>query len=69
MEVFPFQNTPKHLEPSYKMDLDIWDCSKREEPLLTLLHSERPKLYTVLAFLSAVKVKAELLKTGLHILE
>ena len=23
---FPFQNNPKYLDPSYKMDLDIWDC-------------------------------------------
>ena len=26
--------------------------------LLTLLHSERPKLYTILAFLSAIGLKA-----------
>ena len=24
--VFPFQNNPKDLDPSYKMDLDLWDC-------------------------------------------
>ena len=24
--VFPFQNNPKNLDPSYKMDLDLWDC-------------------------------------------
>ena len=23
---FSFQNDPKHLDPSNKMDLDIWDC-------------------------------------------
>ena len=28
---------------------------------LTLLHSERPKLYTILAFLSAKRVKAQML--------
>ena len=24
--VFSFQNNPKDLDPSYKMDLDLWDC-------------------------------------------
>ena len=28
---FPFQNNPKYLDPSYKMDLDIWDCFRREK--------------------------------------
>ena len=23
---FSFQNNPKNLDPSYKMDLDLWDC-------------------------------------------
>ena len=23
---FPFQNNPKNLDPSYEMDLDLWDC-------------------------------------------
>ena len=23
---FPFQNNPKNLDPSYKMDVDFWDC-------------------------------------------
>ena len=26
MEFFPFQNNPKNLDPSYKMNLDLWDC-------------------------------------------
>ena len=26
---FPFQNSPKYLDPSYKMDLDIWDCFRK----------------------------------------
>ena len=25
-EFFSFQNNPKDLDPSYKMDLDLWDC-------------------------------------------
>ena len=24
--VFSFQNNPKDLDPSCKMDLDLWDC-------------------------------------------
>ena len=27
--LFSFQNNPKHLDPSYKMDLDHWDCLRR----------------------------------------
>ena len=27
---FPVQNNPKNLDPSYKMDLDIWDCFERK---------------------------------------
>ena len=26
---FSFQNNPKNLDPSYKMDLDLWDCLGR----------------------------------------
>ena len=29
--VLPFQNIPKDLDPSYKMDLDLWDCFGREK--------------------------------------
>ena len=28
-EFFSFQNNPKNLDPSYKMDLDLWGCSGR----------------------------------------
>ena len=27
----PFLNNPKDLDPSYKMDLDFWDCFGREK--------------------------------------
>ena len=33
-EFFSFQNNPKNLDPSYKMDLDVWDCLGRVKPLL-----------------------------------
>ena len=28
-EFFSFQNDPKNLDPSSKMDLDHWDCLRR----------------------------------------
>ena len=31
--VLPFLNNPKDLDPSYKMDLDFWDCFGRKEKL------------------------------------
>ena len=30
---FSFQNNPKNLDPSYKMDLDLWDCLGRVKPV------------------------------------
>ena len=32
--VFSFQNNPKNLDPSYKMDLDLWDCLGRVKLVL-----------------------------------
>ena len=32
--VFPFQNNPKHLDLSYKTDLDLWDCFGRKKLVL-----------------------------------
>ena len=29
--IFTFLNNPKNLDPSYKMDLDLWDCLGRVE--------------------------------------
>ena len=31
---FSFQNNPKNLDPSYEMDLDLWDCLGRVKPIL-----------------------------------
>ena len=28
---YSFQNSPKNLDPSYKMDLHLWDCLGRVE--------------------------------------
>ena len=28
---FSFQNSPKNLDPSYKMDLDFWICFRMEK--------------------------------------
>ena len=33
-EICSFQNTPKNLDPSYKMDLDLWDCLGRVKLVL-----------------------------------
>ena len=36
---FPFQNNPKILDPSYKMDLEFWDCFGRTKThLMTEIH-------------------------------
>ena len=35
MEFFSFQNNPKNLDPSYKMDLNHWDCLGRVKLILT----------------------------------
>ena len=29
MEFYSFLNSPKNLHPSYKKDLDLWDCLGR----------------------------------------
>ena len=31
---FSFQNSPINLDPSYKMDLDLWDCLGRVKLVL-----------------------------------
>ena len=31
---FSFQNNPKDLDPSYEMDLDLWDCLGRVKFIL-----------------------------------
>ena len=28
---YPSKTTPKNLDPSYKMDLDLWDCLTRRK--------------------------------------
>ena len=33
IQVLPFLNNPKDLDPSYKMDLDFWDCFGRKKTL------------------------------------
>ena len=32
--VFSFQNYPESLDPSYKMDLDLWDCLRKVKLVL-----------------------------------
>ena len=31
IQVLPFLNNPNNLDPSYKMDLDFWDCFGRKK--------------------------------------
>ena len=31
MPILPFINNPKDLDPSYKTDLDLWDCFGRKK--------------------------------------
>ena len=31
--VLPFLNNPKNLDPSFKMDLEFWDCFRRKKTL------------------------------------
>ena len=31
IQVLPFQNDAKDLDPSYKTDLDFWDCFGRKK--------------------------------------
>ena len=36
--VFSFQNNPKNIDPSYKTDLDLWDCLGRIKLVLKQFH-------------------------------
>ena len=49
------------LLPMRTKPFDIWSSFTRKNwlLLLTLLHSERPKLYAILAFLSAVGLRVD----------
>ena len=40
IQVLPFLNNAKDLDPSYEMDLDIWDCFGMKKPVL------QPKKYS-----------------------
>ena len=46
MEVFPFKTNPKNLDPSYKMDLDIWDCFGRETHLVARFRKAGQDVWT-----------------------
>ena len=35
IQVLPFLNNAKYLDPSYKMDLDSWDCFGRKKCLIS----------------------------------
>ena len=33
-DCFPFQSTPKNLDPSYKKDQHVWDCFAEKKMVL-----------------------------------
>ena len=42
---FSFQNNPKNLDPSYKMDLDLWDCLGLSLPRKSVVRlTDRPDM-------------------------
>ena len=47
IQVLPFLNNPKDLDPSYKMDLDFWDCFGRKK---TLSYNQRNTVITYKKF-------------------
>ena len=47
-EFFSFQNTPKDLDPSCKMDLDLWDCLRRVKLVLSQNFIGLIKLFEVI---------------------
>ena len=48
MDLFSFQNNSRNLDPTYKMDLDLWDCLGRvrlvlRNDILISRHSKEAK--------------------------
>ena len=56
LKVLPFLNDPINLDPSYKMDLDFWDCFGRKKKNLCLIAEE---ILYVLFLLVTVKTKTD----------
>ena len=64
--ILPFLNNPKDLDPSYRMDLDFWDCFGRKRNLSshwrnTVQHQEQSdqSLYCLPVFLKFLKRPAD----------
>ena len=55
ISILPFLNNPKDLDPSYKMDLDLWDCFGREKKSLSYNRRNTVTInighYTIFSFL------------------
>ena len=45
---FPFQNNHKNLDPSYKMDLDLWDCLGRLNLYYSKISQDRFSIFIVI---------------------
>ena len=48
MECFYFQNNLKNLDPSYKTDLDLWDCVKKGKLVLKQTFTGLIQLFLVI---------------------
>ena len=46
---FLFQNDPKNVDPSYKTDLDFWDCFGKENKKYPMKYDKLPKKYEKLS--------------------
>ena len=63
--ILPFLNNPKDLDPSYKMDLDLWDCLGRKK---TLSYNQRNTInYLFYPFLSGALFEVYFVRETSHI--
>ena len=68
IQVLPFQNNPKDLDPSYKIDLDFWDCFGGKKISLSYKGANIVKLNCVICMQCfIVKLFNPCLKKLLHV--
>ena len=53
-----FLNNPKDLDPSYKMDLDLWDCFGQKK---TLSYNQRNTVFTTFSLIPSEREKESFL--------
>ena len=70
MRSFPFQNYPKNLDPSYKMDLDFLDWFRREisisEPNFVTLITVKILKFGTPQTIAIIVLKIEKLAVTMH---